>query len=61
MAGRNSRKDMPKAAIEENGRAASQGRPVQMLLGRGLEVEVLPELEGNPANSKGEIVDVTAF
>lgn len=31
---------------------ASQGRPVQMLLGRGLELEVLPELEGNPANSK---------
>lgn len=31
-----------------------------MLLGRGPEDEMLPEREGNPANSKGEIVDVTA-
>lgn len=31
-----------------------------MLLGRGPDDEMLPELEGNPANSKGEIVDVTA-
>lgn len=30
-----------------------------MLLGRGLELEAPPELEGNPANSKCEIVDLT--
>lgn len=59
-AGRNSRKDMPKAAIEEKGVRALQGRPVQLLLGRGVEAELLPELEGDPAKAEGRSSIVTA-
>lgn len=48
-----------KRKSKRTGVRASQGRPAQVLLGRGLELEAPPELEGNPANSKCEIVDLT--